>query len=89
MATCNYYARDSFGSSGLLLASSLLLHISSRMEGVALSLSFNVLMYYYDYYYWRRWEDNIKMDLQEVGWGAWTGLIWLRIWRVRGLLWIR
>ena len=18
------------------------------------------------------WEDNIKMDLQEVGWGAWT-----------------
>jgi hypothetical protein len=23
-----------------------------------------------------RWEDNIKMDLQEVGW---TGLIWLRI----------
>jgi len=24
------------------------------------------------------WEDNIKMDLQEVGWGAWTGLIWLR-----------
>jgi hypothetical protein len=27
----------------------------------------------------RRWEDNIKMDLQEVGWGTWTGLIWLRI----------
>jgi hypothetical protein len=27
----------------------------------------------------RRWEDNIKMDLQKVGWGAWTGLIWLRI----------
>jgi hypothetical protein len=27
----------------------------------------------------RRWEDNIKMDVQEVGWGAWTGLIWLRI----------
>jgi hypothetical protein len=26
-----------------------------------------------------RWEDNIKMVLQEVGWGAWTGLIWLRI----------
>jgi hypothetical protein len=23
-----------------------------------------------------RWEDNIKM---EVGWGAWTGSIWLRI----------
>jgi hypothetical protein len=27
----------------------------------------------------RRWDDNIKMDLQEMGWGAWTGLIWLRI----------
>jgi len=27
----------------------------------------------------RRWEDNIKTDLQEVGWRAWTGLIWLRI----------
>ena len=26
-----------------------------------------------------RWEDNIKMDLQEVGWGLGTGLIWLRI----------
>ena len=28
---------------------------------------------------WFRWEDDIKMDLQEVGCGAWTGLIWLRI----------
>ena len=27
----------------------------------------------------RRWENNIKMDFQEVGWGAWTGLIWLKI----------
>ena len=27
----------------------------------------------------RRWEDNIKMDLQEVGWGIWTELIWLRV----------
>jgi len=26
-----------------------------------------------------RWEDNIKMDLQEVGWGEWNGLMWLRI----------
>jgi hypothetical protein len=26
-----------------------------------------------------RWEDNIKMDLREVGWGAWAGSIWLRI----------
>jgi hypothetical protein len=28
----------------------------------------------------RRWEDNIKTDLQEVGWGTWTGLIRLRKW---------
>jgi len=27
----------------------------------------------------RRWEDNIKMDLQEVGCGAWTGSSWLGI----------
>jgi len=26
-----------------------------------------------------RWEDNYKMKLQDVGWGAWTGLIWFRI----------
>jgi hypothetical protein len=26
-----------------------------------------------------RREDNIKMDLQEVGCGAWTGSGWLRI----------
>jgi len=26
-----------------------------------------------------RWEGNIKMDLQEVGWGVWTGSSWLRI----------
>jgi hypothetical protein len=26
----------------------------------------------------RRLEDNNKVDLQEVRWGAWTGLIWLR-----------
>jgi hypothetical protein len=27
----------------------------------------------------RRREDNIKMDLQEVGWKPWTGLIGFRI----------
>jgi hypothetical protein len=26
----------------------------------------------------RKWEDNIKMNLQEVGYGTWTGSIWLR-----------
>ena len=29
--------------------------------------------------YRRRWEDNIKMDLQEVGYRVRTGSIWLRI----------
>jgi len=27
----------------------------------------------------RTWEDNIKMHLEEVGWGAWIGLGWPRI----------
>ena len=27
----------------------------------------------------RRWEDNINMDLQEVGYGVWTVSGWLRI----------
>jgi hypothetical protein len=27
----------------------------------------------------RRWEDNIKIDLREVGWLAWTGSILLRV----------
>jgi hypothetical protein len=27
----------------------------------------------------RRWEDNIKMDLQEVDVGVWIGSSWLRI----------
>jgi hypothetical protein len=26
-----------------------------------------------------RWEDNVKMGLQEVGWGVWSRLSWLRI----------
>jgi hypothetical protein len=29
-----------------------------------------------------RWEDNIKMDLQEVGCGVWAGLSRLRIGQV-------
>jgi len=33
-----------------------------------------------------RWEDNIKMDLKELGWGAWTGSKWLRIGTGGGLL---
>jgi len=34
----------------------------------------------------RRWEYNIYVDLQKVEWGAWTGLIWLRIGRDGRLL---
>jgi hypothetical protein len=32
----------------------------------------------------RRWEDNIKMDLQEEGCGVGTGSNWLRIGTVGG-----
>jgi hypothetical protein len=32
---------------------------------------------------------NIRMDLQEVGWGAWTGLIWLRRGTGGGHAWMR
>jgi hypothetical protein len=34
----------------------------------------------------RRWENNIKMDLQKVDCGSWTGFIWLWIGRGCGLL---
>jgi hypothetical protein len=34
----------------------------------------------------RRWEDNIKVDLQEVGCKGWTGLSCLRIETVGGHL---
>ena len=37
----------------------------------------------------RRWEDNIKMDLQTVEWGSCTGLIWLTIGAGGGLLLMR
>jgi hypothetical protein len=33
-----------------------------------------------------RSEDNIKMDLKEIGWGGMDGLIWLRIATSGGLL---
>jgi hypothetical protein len=26
-----------------------------------------------------RWERNIQMDVPELGWGTWTGFIWLRL----------
>jgi hypothetical protein len=34
----------------------------------------------------RRWVDNIKMDLRDIGWSIWTGSIWLRIGTSGGLL---
>jgi hypothetical protein len=34
----------------------------------------------------RRWEDNIKMDTQDVRVGAWSGLSWPRIGTGGGLL---
>ena len=37
----------------------------------------------------RKLEDNIKMDLQKWGKGAWTRLIWLRTGRGGELLWMR
>ena len=35
------------------------------------------------------WEDNIKMDLREVGGGVGTGWSWLRIGTGGGRLWVR
>jgi hypothetical protein len=34
----------------------------------------------------RRWVDNIKMNLREIGWVVRTGPIWLRIGTGGGLL---
>jgi hypothetical protein len=33
-----------------------------------------------------RWEDSIEKDLQEMRWGEWNGLIWLKIERGGGFL---
>jgi hypothetical protein len=34
----------------------------------------------------RKWEDNIKMDLREIGSRVWTGFTWFRIGTSYGLL---
>ena len=31
-----------------------------------------------------RWEDNIKVDMQEVGCCAWTGMMWLMLGKMAG-----
>ena len=36
-----------------------------------------------------RWEDNIKVDLQEVAFETWTGTMWLRVGTESGLLYTR
>jgi hypothetical protein len=33
-----------------------------------------------------RWENDIKENLKGIGWGVWTGLIWLRTETGGGLL---
>jgi hypothetical protein len=33
----------------------------------------------------RRWEDGIKVDLKEIGWGAWSGFVWLKVGVIGGL----
>jgi hypothetical protein len=37
----------------------------------------------------RRWKDGFRMDLREIGWGAYSGSSWLRIGIGGGLLLIR
>jgi hypothetical protein len=37
----------------------------------------------------RRFEDNIKMNFQEVGWRSWIGLIWLGIGTSGRHLWMQ
>jgi hypothetical protein len=32
-----------------------------------------------------RWEDGIRMDLREIGWGVESGFTLLRIWTSAGL----
>jgi hypothetical protein len=34
----------------------------------------------------RRWEDNIKIDIQEIEWRTWSESIWLRTGTGGGLL---
>jgi hypothetical protein len=33
-----------------------------------------------------KWEDGIRIDLWEIGWGMWSGFTWLRVGTSGGLL---
>jgi hypothetical protein len=33
-----------------------------------------------------RWEDQVKLNLREIGWRVWSGFTWLRIVSSGGLL---
>jgi hypothetical protein len=33
-----------------------------------------------------RWEDNIGVYFLEIGWEAWTGLVWFGIGKISGYL---
>jgi hypothetical protein len=37
----------------------------------------------------RRWEDGIRMNLREIGWGVWIGFSWLGTGTSGGMLWMR
>jgi hypothetical protein len=37
----------------------------------------------------RRWEDRVRMNLEKIGWGKWSGFNWHRIGTGGGLLYIR
>jgi hypothetical protein len=37
----------------------------------------------------RRWEDGIRMDLRETGWGVWIWFDWLKTGTGGELLWMR
>jgi hypothetical protein len=36
-----------------------------------------------------KWEDGIRIDLKEIGWGEWIGSDWLSIGTSGELLWMR
>jgi hypothetical protein len=37
----------------------------------------------------RSWKENAKMEFQQIAWGKWNGVIWLRIGISNEFLWTR